>query len=234
MDNGSARRADLLIRAQHQKHLQRPNILLARARRGQVDTDVLCRLVQADLLCLRAETVAYATLLARFPDAPSSELFIRLNDALRSRLPELERCADVLSVNRSGPPYQPRTFDAFAFPGTVSWVALHADRAAAALAIHTDFAAYFPLCQELVRLLDASGTDVPEEFRRCYDTPPPSELLDLAAEVVEDGLRHGDAADTATAVADLLRAGLDGFWQFAAHGPSALRSGAGSPAPAAG
>ncbi|WP_340556393.1 hypothetical protein [Streptomyces sp. GSL17-111] len=214
--------------------MQRPNILIALARQGPVDTDVLRRLVQADLLCLRAETVAYATLLARFPDGPSAELFIRLNDALRSRLPQLERCAHALGASRAGPPYQHGTFDAFAFPGTVSWVALHAERAAAALAIHTDFAAYFPLCQELVRLLDSTGTEVPEEFRRCYDTPPPSELLDLAADVVEDGLRHGDAADTATAVADLLRTGLDGFWQFAAHGPPAVRSGSGSPAPAAG
>ncbi|MGD9485809.1 hypothetical protein WDH52_21585 [Streptomyces sp. TRM70308] len=234
MTRHSARRADLLIHAQREKHARRPNALLAAARKGPVDTDALRRLVQADLLCLHAETVAYATLLARFPRGPAGELFVRLHQALLARRPELERCAAALGTRRAGTPYREGAFDAFAFPGTLSWVALHADQAGAALAIHTDFAAYFPVCQELVRLLDAAGADVPEEFRACYRAPLPRDLLDLAADAVDDGLRHGDEPETATAVADLLRASLDGFWRFAAHGPTAAVSEVGTPAPAAG
>ncbi|MEI7031922.1 hypothetical protein [Streptomyces pratensis] len=230
----SARRADLLIHAQHEKHAQRPNALLALARKGPVDTDVLRRLVQADLLCLHAETVAYATLLARFPRGPGGELFVRLNEALLPRLPQLERCAAALGAAPTQLPCPGGSFGAFSFPGALSWVALHAEQASAALAVHTDFAAYFPACQELVRLLDAAGADLPEEFRTCYGGPLPEELLDLAADVVEDGLGHGDEPETATAVADLLRTSLDGFWQFAAQGPPAALSGAGSPAPADG
>lgn len=195
--------------------------------------DALRRLVQADLLCLKAETVAYATLLARFPDGPAGELFVRLNEALRARRPQLEQCAAALGASRAPLAYRDGAFGAFAFPSMVSWVSLHAERAAASLAVHSDFAAYFPACQELVRLLDAAGVDVPERFRDCYSAPLPEELLSLAADVVEDGLRRGDETATATAVADLLRVSLDGFWQFAAEGPPAARSAADTPATAA-
>ncbi|MYR63699.1 hypothetical protein GTY54_48380, partial [Streptomyces sp. SID625] len=122
---------------------------------------------------------------------------------------------------------------AFAFPAAVSWTALHAERAAAALAIRSDFAIYVRECRELVHALADTATPVPEAFRDYYDMPTPTRLLDLAAAAVEDGLRHGDAPERAASTTRLLVAGLDGFWGFAAAlRPSAAARSASAPAPA--
>ncbi|MYW44657.1 hypothetical protein [Streptomyces sp. SID161] len=184
-------------------------------------------MVQADQLCLATETVAYAVLLARFPSGPAADLFAGLNSALRSLRPSLDRCAEALG----SPPVSaldPSTAaDAFAFPMAVSWMCLHAGPAAAALALRSDFAAYARESRELMRILAETGAEVPEAVRDHYSMPAPSELLDLAAAAVEDGVREGDVSDQAGSVAGVLLAGLDRFWRFAA-GPEPAPSAVGA------
>ncbi|MGW5603796.1 hypothetical protein ACWEWL_32545 [Streptomyces rochei] len=174
-------------------------------------------MVQADQLCLETETVSYAILLARFPKGPAADLFGGLSAALRSLKPSLDRCAKALDAPSASllDPFRDAT--AFAFPRAVSWMCLHAGPAAAALALRADFAAYARESAELLRTLSDAGIEVPEAFHEHYSLPAPTELLDLAAAVVQERVVEEDGTSCrAASVADVLLAGLDGFWLFAA------------------
>ncbi|MEU1661024.1 hypothetical protein [Streptomyces griseofuscus] len=228
MDTGPASAAARLLFEQEQIIRQRDNALLRSARDGRVGRQDLRRMVQADQLCLETETVAYAVLLARFPSGPAADLFTGLNAALRSLKPSLDRCARALDSSPSSALDPSKDANAFAFPRAVSWMCLHAGPVEAALALRSDFAAYARESRELLRTLTDNDIEVPEAFRDHYSLPTPTELLDLAAAVVEDGVRKGESPDRATSVADMLLAGLDGFWLFAAgarRAPSAVAAG---------
>ncbi|MFJ8098635.1 hypothetical protein [Streptomyces griseofuscus] len=205
-----------LLAGQDQIIRRRDNALLRSARAGRVDKDSLRRMVQADQLCLETETVAYAILLARFPSGLAADLFAAVNTALRSIKPSLDQCAQSLGSLPVSAADPAKTPDAFAFPLAVSWTCLHAGPAAAALALRSDFAAYARECRELLRTLTDAGAEVPEAFADHYGMPAPSELLDLAAAVVEDDVREDDTSGHAASVAKVLLAGLDGFWRYAA------------------
>ncbi|APY84822.1 hypothetical protein [Streptomyces alfalfae] len=226
--NAVAKHASPFLVEQQQIIGQRDNALLQAARDGRVGRQNLGRMVQADQLCLYSETVAYGVLLARFPSGPAADLFAGLNSALRSVKPSLDRCAKALDAPPVSALDPSKAADAFAFPMAVSWMCLHAGPVAAALALWSDFAAYARESQELVRTLTDAGADVPEAFLGYYSRQDPSELLDLAAGVVEDDVREGGTSDHATSVAAMLLAGLDGFWRFAAEteqGPSSAGAG---------
>ncbi|EYT79826.1 hypothetical protein CF54_29120 [Streptomyces sp. Tu 6176] len=235
MNGDSACTAEGLLRRHDEVIRQHDNPLLRSARSGRVEQTHLLRMVQADLWCMEAETVAYAVLLARFPNGPAGDLFAELNSTLRTLRPRLDTCARALgplSGEASAFPEDDGAF-AFAFPAAVSWMSLHAERAAAALALRSDFAIYARECRELVHTLADTATPVPEAFRDYYDMPAPVKLLDLAAATVEDGLRHGDAPGRADSTTRLLVSGLDGFWRFAAGlRPSSAAGSAPAPAPA--
>ncbi|MFB7597028.1 hypothetical protein [Streptomyces sp. NPDC056160] len=216
MNVDPASAVDQLLTQQEEIIGQRDNPLLRSARAGLLSKGSLLRMVQADLWCMEAETVAYAVLLARFPSGPAGDLFAELNSALRSLRPGLDACAQDLGAPSPVPPGLSQADGALSFPMAVSWVCLHAERAAAALALRADFAAYARECRELVRTLTDAGMRLPDAFRDYYDMPTPSKLLDLAAAAVEDGIRRGDSAERAVSVSRLLVEGLDGFWRFAA------------------
>nr|BFD82061.1 hypothetical protein StreXyl84_14620 [Streptomyces sp. Xyl84] len=219
--------ADQLLAQQDEMVEQRDNALLRSARAGRIEQESLLRMVQADLKCLESETVAYAVLLARFPSGPEAELFAELNSTLRALKPRLDACAQALGAPSPASPGLPRAEDALSFPMAVSWMCLHAERAGAALALRSDFAAYARECRVLVRTLTEAGIRLPEAFADYYDVPTPSKLLDLAAAAVEDGIRRGDSPECAVAVSGLLMEGLDGFWRFAA-GPRRAPAAAGA------
>ncbi|MEU2764419.1 MULTISPECIES: hypothetical protein [unclassified Streptomyces] len=209
--------AERLLAEQEKTVRQRGNALLRLARDGRVGRMHLCRMVQADQLCLESETVAYAILLTRFPTGPAADLFAGLNAALCSLKPSLDRCAKALNSSPASALDPSVDSNAFAFPQAVSWMCLHAGPAAAALALRSDFAAYARESGELLQTLSSSGIEVPEEIRDHYSSPAPAKLLDLAAAVVQEGtVRECGMAGRAGSVADTLLAGLDGFWRFAA------------------
>ncbi|MFC4329964.1 hypothetical protein ACFPC0_19660 [Streptomyces andamanensis] len=231
MNGDSACTAEGLLRRHDEVIRQHDNPLLRSARSGRVEQAHLLRMVQADLWCMEAETVAYAVLLARFPNGPAGDLFAELNSTLRTLRPRLDTCARALGPPSGEASAFPEDDGAFAFPAAVSWMGLHAERAAAALALRSDFAIYARECRELVHALADTATLVPEAFRDYYDMPAPTKLLDLAAATVEDGLRHGDAPERADSTTRLLVSGLDGFWRFAAGlRPSSAAGSAAAPA----
>ncbi|QQC92665.1 hypothetical protein [Streptomyces alfalfae] len=217
MEAGTASVAAGLLAEQEQVVAKRDNALLRLAREGRVGRENLRRMVQADLLCLESETLACAVLLARFPSGMAANLFAGLNCALRSLRPTLDRCATALALPPASSLDPSTTGDAFAFPAAVSWMCLHAKPAAAALALRSGFTAYGRECRELVRVLADDGAKVPAAFHVHYSAPPASELLDLAADVVEDGVRAGEQPARAASVTQVLLTGLDSFWQFAAE-----------------
>lgn len=217
MDAGLATSATRLLAEQDHLVGQRDNALLRSARDGRVSRQDLRRMVQADQLCLEAETVSYAILLSRFPNGPAADLFSGLNAALRSLKPSLDRCAKALEAPSASVLDPSRDATAFAFPRAVSWMCLHAGPIAAALAVRADFAAYARESGELLRALSDDGIEVPEAFREHYSVPASTELLDLAAAVVQEGFVERDSTSgRAASVADVLLVGLDGFWLFAA------------------
>ncbi|MGW1604236.1 hypothetical protein [Streptomyces eurythermus] len=209
--------ADQLIARQEGILGQHENPLLRLARTGRADRRNLRRMVQADLLCMESEIVAYAVLLARFPRGAAGALFAELNSTLRALKPGLEACAQALGALPLVPADPARADGAFCFPLAVSWMGLHAEPAAAALALRADFAAYARDCRELVGALTDAGTGVPEEFRAYYDMSEPARLLTLAAAAVKEGLRRGDDPERAVSVSNLLMSGLHAFWRFAAE-----------------
>ncbi|MET9148198.1 hypothetical protein [Streptomyces sp. NPDC004042] len=116
------RRHDEVIR-------QHDNPLLQSARSGRVEQAHLLRMVQADLWCVEAETVAYAVLLARFPDGPAGDLFAELNSTPRTLRPGLDTCARALDPLSAEAPAFPEADGASASPAAVSWTGLHAEHA---------------------------------------------------------------------------------------------------------
>ncbi|MEU0859467.1 hypothetical protein ABZ352_29375 [Streptomyces griseofuscus] len=228
MDADPTSAAAQLLFEQDEVVRQRDNALLRSARDGRVGREALRRVVQADQLCLETETVAYAVLLARFPSGPAADLFTGLNAALRSLKPSLDRCATALNSSPSSALDPSTDANAFAFPRAVSWMCLHAGPVDAALALRSDFAAYTRESRKLLRTLADGGIEVPEAFRDHYSLQTPTEPLDLAGAVVEDGVREGAMPDRAASVAEMLLASLDGFWRFAAgvhRAPCAVAAG---------
>ncbi|MDJ1135662.1 hypothetical protein [Streptomyces iconiensis] len=192
------------------------NALLAAVREGRASTDNLRRLVAAEAQCHQAEMTAYGVMLTRFPGRPAATLYVTLSQLVNGARPKLTACAEELGMDPDNLWLRPRDRRTFAFAGALSWIALNGSQAATALALHTDMAVYFPQCEQLVRDIGSSKIEAPDSFLDYYASGGSQELLDLAADVVADGLSQGDDPEAAAFMADLLWRSIDDLWRAAA------------------
>ncbi|OKH98986.1 hypothetical protein A6A06_25635 [Streptomyces sp. CB02923] len=192
------------------------NALLDAAADGRLPGDAFHRLVGTEAQAHTAELAAYGTALARFPRSPAADLFIRLARLVYDAQPKLQECARALGLTDVHGRRWPPERTAYAFNGTLSWLAAQGSQAAFALAVHTDMQVYFPGCAELVRRVRATDIDVPQAFLTYYEDEAPEELTRLALDVVQDGLDRGDDPQDAVFCARLLEESIGDFWRAAA------------------
>ncbi|MEV6803437.1 hypothetical protein ACH4L5_21335 [Streptomyces sp. NPDC017405] len=152
----------------------------------------LRRLVALEYQAHAVELVAYGTLLTRFPAAPAAELWVTLGRIVHEATPKLLRVADALGMNGADLQRRSTDFGAYSFHGTVSWTAMCASQAAAALATHTDMQVYYAGATAVARRLRDADAPVPRPFLDYYDDPGDDALNELALAVVQDGLDRGD------------------------------------------
>ncbi|MFJ5173705.1 hypothetical protein ACIQJX_32840 [Streptomyces griseoviridis] len=192
------------------------NALLDLAGRGELTAEHLRRLVVVEAQCQRAELAAYGLLTARFPHHRSVGLYAELIRLIHGAMPALTDCAEALGLSRDDLRTPPQDHRAYAFNGTLSWIALEGSQAATALAVHTDLVVYLGGCERLVDAVRASGPPAPREFLEYYGAGCAPELLARAEEAVDDGLRRGDDPATALHMAWLIEQSIGQFWQAAA------------------
>lgn len=195
----------------------RDNALLDLARRGGLTREHLRRLVAVDAQCQRTELAAYALMATRFPHHPASGLYAGLIGLVGAARPSLADCARALGMPEDAFRRGTRTYRAYAFDGMLSWIALQASQADTGLALHSSLTVYLGGCAELVRAVRMSDVPVPEEFLAHYGTASAPDLLALATETTDDGLRRGDDPGTALHTAWLLEQSLEDFWRAAAE-----------------
>lgn len=176
----------------------------------------LRRLVAIEAQCHAAELAAYGTLLARFRSDRAVELWLTLGRLVHEATPKLREVARLLGMTEADLTRRPAERGAYAFNGTLSWVAMTGGQASAALAMHTDMAVYFPGGTALARRLAEAGADVPEEFVTYYDDTGDDALRDLALEVAQEGLDRGDDFDEAVFHARRVEESIGDIWTTAA------------------
>ncbi|MEU7039467.1 hypothetical protein AB0A77_00185 [Streptomyces varsoviensis] len=199
------------------------NALLEAAAKGRLSEESLRRMIGTEAHCHTAELAAYGTLLARFPHRPAADLLIRLARLVCDAQPKLRDCARALGME--GDVYAqrwPTEYAAYAFNGTLSWLASQGTQAAFALAGYADMQVYFAGCAEAIRRVQETPLYVPQELLDYYDDEAPEELSQLALDVVQDGLDQGDDPDEAVFCARLLEESIGYFWRAAAGTPEAL------------
>ncbi|KIF73077.1 hypothetical protein QR77_01860 [Streptomyces sp. 150FB] len=192
------------------------NALLDLARRGELTADHLRRLVVVEAQCQRAELAAYGLMTARFPHPRAVGLYQELIRLVHGAQPALADCAEALGLSRDGLRTAPQAYRTYAFNGMLSWIALQGSQAATALAVHSDLVVYLGGCVQVVRAVRESGVPAPEEFLAYYGAGCTPELLGLAQEAVDEGLRRGDDSGTAVHMAWLLEQSVGDFWRAAA------------------
>ncbi|MEV0279755.1 hypothetical protein AB0I22_25655 [Streptomyces sp. NPDC050610] len=196
------------------------NVLLEAAAKGRVTEESLRRLIGTEAHCHTAELVAYGTALARFPHRPAADLFIQLARLVYDAQPKLQACARALGMEGDVLADRwPTEHAAYAFNGTISWLASQGAQAAFALASYTDMQVYFSGCVEAMRRVRESPLDVPRELLDYYDDEAPDALTRLALDVVQDGLDRGDDPEDAVFCARLMEESIGHFWRAAAGTP---------------
>ncbi|KUF13218.1 hypothetical protein [Streptomyces silvensis] len=195
----------------------RDNALLDLARRGELSREHLRRLVAVDAQCQRTELAAYALMTTRFPHRPAADLYAGLIGLVGAAQPSLADCAKALGMSEEDFRHGPRTYRTYAFDGLLSWVALQGSQADTGLALHSDLTVYLGGCAELVQAVRTADIPAPDEFLAHYGTASAPDLLALALETTDDGLRRGDDPTTALHTAWLLEKSLEDFWRAAAE-----------------
>ncbi|MFC6882219.1 MULTISPECIES: hypothetical protein [Actinomadura] len=192
------------------------NALLDLARAGRLEVEHLRRLVGVELQCHIAELTAYGTLIGRFPHRPAAGLFLDVGRLVYDAHPKLRACAFALDIPEERFYRWPTGPAAHAFPGLISWTALHGSLADAAFGLYADLTAYFPGCSELLTQVGALDLKVPEEFAAYYEGGESEEMNDNTLDVVEHGIVHGDDPARALASARTVDEHIGRFWAAAA------------------
>ncbi|MFH8751709.1 hypothetical protein ACH4GK_03785 [Streptomyces rimosus] len=202
--------------AERREHHPVGNALLDTAAKGDPSGDIFRGLVAVEAQCHPAELSAYGNMLARFPHRPAADLFIQLAGLVYEAQPKLRECAQALGLTDLYGDDRPKQHAAYAFNGTMSWLASQGSQAAFALSTYTDLQVYFPGCAELARRVREAKAPAPESCLAYYDDEASDELVQLALDVVQDGLDRGDDPDDALFHARLLEESIGEFWRAAA------------------
>ncbi|MFI1910750.1 hypothetical protein ACH444_33350 [Streptomyces microflavus] len=180
----------------------------------------LRRLVALEYQAHRVELIAYGTLLTRFPHRPAAELWVTLAHIVHEATPKLREVARALTMSETDLAGRVADADAYAFHGTMSWIATCGSQSTAALAAHTDMQVYYSGASAVAQRLRETGAPVPGEFLDYYDDPGDDALKELALTVAQDGLDRGDDSSEALFHAHRVADALMGFWKATTANPA--------------
>ncbi|MBB5959802.1 thiaminase [Saccharothrix tamanrassetensis] len=193
------------------------NAVLDKVNDGTVTEGDLRGMVLTELQAHQAELVAYGVGLAKYPHSPATPFFTQITELVANATPKLVACARALGLGDADLRRREPDPTIYAFSGCLSWIAVTGRQASLALALHTDMTVYFPDCLAIATGVRKSALAAPDEFFDYYEGTASEELLALASEVVDDGLRRGDDPDEAVFSARLLEANIGQFWRAAAE-----------------
>ncbi|MDT9682833.1 hypothetical protein RND61_12235 [Streptomyces sp. TRM76323] len=198
----------------------RSNELIALAREGKIEKAHLRRFALAEFQSQEAEFTAYGLLLSRYPHEVPGGFFAFVSHELmkaRHRMVSGAAASVGLSADemRTAPVAEPvRRFTEF-----ISWVALHAGAAEAALLARTDFTLWCNTCAALGDVL-RELPDVPGEivdYVDAYRHNPP-EVADGVLEVIDHGLARGEREEWIARSAVRMEPALRAWWRSVASG----------------
>ncbi|GAA3487018.1 hypothetical protein [Streptomyces cremeus] len=196
----------------------RANEFLSLAREGKIRTEHLKRFALAEFQSQEAEFTAYGLLLSRFPhEVPGGFFSFVAHELMQARHRMVSGAASSLGLSPDEMRRAPVTRPVRRFTEFISWVALHAGSAEAALTARTDFALWCNSCAELADVL-RDADDVPEEvvaYIDAYRDNPP-EVADGVLQVIEHGLAQGEPRDWITRSAVRMDPALRAWWHSAA------------------
>ncbi|CCH32599.1 Peptide synthetase [Saccharothrix espanaensis DSM 44229] len=193
------------------------NAVLDKLNDGSLTAADLRGLVLTELQAHQAELVAYGVGLAKYPHPPATAFFTQITELVTNATPKLVACARALGLGDAELRRRVPDPTIYAFGGCLSWIAVTGSQASLALALHTDMTVYFPDCVAITAGVRESAVTAPDEFFDYYDGTASEDLLALALETADDGLRRGDDPDEAAFSARLLEANIGLFWRAAAE-----------------
>ncbi|MDT9683117.1 hypothetical protein RND61_13695 [Streptomyces sp. TRM76323] len=195
------------------KHV-RENEFLALAREGKVTKEHLRRFALAEFQSQEAEFAAYGLLLSRYHhEVPGGFFSFVAYELMQARHRMVGGAAGSVGMTPDEMRHAPIEPAVKRFTEFISWVALHAGPAEAALLARTDFTLWCTTCAELadaVRELD----EVPQEIVSYIDAyrENPPEVADGVLEVIEYGLAQGEPEEWITRSAVRMDPALRAWW----------------------
>ncbi|GAA4670444.1 hypothetical protein GCM10023347_25300 [Streptomyces chumphonensis] len=195
------------------------NETLARMRVGEVDRELLQRLVIAEHNCQESELAAYGLLVARHRHETPARLFgftihtIAEAHALMGPVAEsVGLRPEDLKIATSG--LLGRAVGSLTAPGAL------ASPAAVALYLHSDLAVWCTVFDELARLAGEKEA-APEpliDYLEWWGSEPPATLTSGVREVITYGLAHGEEPEEVLTFARQLHSIVDDYWGYVSSG----------------
>jgi hypothetical protein len=204
---------DLIRRAQAP---ETPNRFLVLLEERAVPRERLNWLAGEQFHVLRSDRRSFATLAARFPDAPAGPMFLSLAAGENQALELLRQFTAALDFDPVR--YEPRP-GAQAYPSYLAWCALQCTLSGVALAMLSNLEEWGGYCRRVADAL-VGRYDIPEAavgFFRFFGETPPG-FADTARAAIAHGLATGEDPDEARRAARLLHHYESMFWETLADG----------------
>ncbi|MGW4272190.1 hypothetical protein ACWEGQ_07460 [Streptomyces seoulensis] len=194
------------------------NEFLALAREGMLGEKHLRSFALAEFQSQEAEFTAYGLLLARYPhEVPGGFFSFVAHELMRARHRMVNGLAPALRLSPDEMRRAPRLEPVRRFTEFISWVALHAGAAEAALVARTDFTLWCNTCAVLADVL-SEAEQVPEaaiEYIGAYRENPP-QVADGVLEVIEYGRARDEPEEWITRSAVRMEPALRSWWRAVA------------------
>ncbi|MEU4427961.1 hypothetical protein AB0F81_45685 [Actinoplanes sp. NPDC024001] len=196
------------------------NPFVAAVTEGRAPLAAVAALAAEENLIIPSDRRSFLTLAARSDEPAAVDFFAGLAQGENLVLPLVAPLAAAAGMERAAlESYEPRA-GCQAYPSYVSWLALNAEPAAAALALVANFAAWGGYCAALAAALrERHGFDDEAcAFLDFFATPAP-ELEERAVRAAQAALDRGEPLAGAQRYARLLHDYETGFWQTLATVP---------------
>ncbi|KUL50400.1 hypothetical protein [Streptomyces sp. NRRL S-1521] len=194
------------------------NEFLCLAREGMITQEHLRSFALAEFQSQEAELAAYGLLLARYPhEVPGSFFSFVGHELMQARHRMVGGLAPALGMSPDEMRRAPRLEPVRRFTEFISWVALHAGAAEAALLARTDFTLWCNTCAVLADVL-GEAKHVPEaavEYIGAYRENPP-EVADGVLQVIEYGRTQHEPDEWITRSAVRMEPTLRAWWRAVA------------------
>ncbi|QUI34705.1 hypothetical protein [Streptomyces alfalfae] len=194
------------------------NEFLCLAREGMITEEHLRSFALAEFQSQEAELAAYGLLLARYPhEVPGGFFSFVGHELMQARHRMVGGFAPALGMSPDEMRRAPRLEPVRRFTEFISWVALHAGAAEAALLARTDFTLWCNTCAVLADVL-GEAEHVPEaavEYIGAYRENPP-EVADGVLQVIEYGRTQHEPDEWITRSAVRMEPTLRAWWRAVA------------------